>query len=160
MLAAESLEDHKVAVLHGSALDDELLLRAGVEYIDTFLALSDQDEENLMSALLVRRLSRHGRPIVLSNQTHFQDILDAIDIDLVVNPRQLAINALLRHIRGHSVMSVAKLSGHDAEISEIKLKATLQSPQKTALSITPGREWYFGHCLSAQRSHAYCRRWY
>ena len=119
--AAEELEAHRVAVLHGSVLDDELLLRSGVEYIDTYLALSDNDEENLMSSLLVRRLSRHGRVVILSNRKHYQDILEAIDIDLVVNPRQLAINALLRHIRGHSVMSVAKLNNDDAEISEIKL---------------------------------------
>ena len=115
--AAGILDELGVEVLNGSALDMELLGRCKLETVDFFVALSDSDEENFMSALLFRKFGS-GTPIVMTNQLHYMDILESVDLDIVINPRVLAVSALMRHIRGSTVLSVAKLHSEEAEVLE------------------------------------------
>jgi len=117
--AADDLDQLGVEILHGSALDVELLGRVGLDTIDFFIALSDDDEENFMGALLFRKYS-NGTPIVLTNQLHYMDIMESVDLEIVINPRVLAASALLRHIRGSTVLSVARLHSEEAEVLEFK----------------------------------------
>nr|MDA3961016.1 Trk system potassium transporter TrkA [Planctomycetota bacterium] len=120
--AADELDELGVEVLHGSALDVDLLGRCNLDRIDFFIALSDDDEENFMSALLFRKFG-HGTPIVLTNELHYIDIMESVGLDIVINPRILASSALLRHIRGSTVLSVARLHGEEAEMLEFKASA-------------------------------------
>ncbi len=120
--AAEILDPLGVEVLQGSALDEALLARCHIETADFFIALSDDEEENFMGALLSRKYTR-GIPIVLTNQPHYVDIFEQAGLDIVINPRLLAVSAILRHIRSHAVMSVAKLYREETEILEFKVPA-------------------------------------
>ncbi len=120
-LAAESVDDHRVQVLLGSALDEELMARAGMENADFYVALSDDDEENFMSALMFRRYS-NGTPIVVTSKPDYIEILESVDLDVALNPRNLAVGTLLRHLRGQTVLSVAKLRREDAEIVELQVE--------------------------------------
>jgi len=117
--AAEILDPLGVEVLHGDALDDALITRCHADRTDFFVALSEDEEENFMSALLFRKYS-NGTPIVLTNKQHYTDILQSVDLDIVINPRALAAAALMRHIRGNTVLSVARLSSEEAEALEFK----------------------------------------
>ena len=121
--AAHQLDDYHVEVLHGSALDLELLTRSHVDRADYFIAVSDNDEANLTGALLFLKYG-NGTPIVLTNQAHYVDILESVDLDIIINPRLLATSTILRHIRGAGVLSVAKL--HHEEIEAIELQAAAQ----------------------------------
>ena len=94
------MDDYQVEVLHGSALDLELLTRSHVDRADYFIAVSGNDEANLTGALLYRKYG-NGTPIVLTNQAHYVDILESVDLDIVINPRLFSISStILRHIRG------------------------------------------------------------
>jgi trk system potassium uptake protein TrkA len=117
--AAALLDNLGVHVLQGRATDLDLLQRAHVETADFFIALSDNDESNLTGALLYRKYG-HGRPIVQINQPHYVDIVESIDFDVVVNPRQLAVSSILRHIRAGHVVSGFKLMGEHIEILELR----------------------------------------
>lgn len=121
--AADELDALGVEILHGSALDVDLLGRCNLDRIDFFIALSDDDEENFMSALLFRKFAQ-GTPIVLSKQMHYIDIIESVGLEIVINPRILASSALLRHIRGSGVLSVARLHSEEAEMLEFKATAT------------------------------------
>ncbi|TVR08383.1 MAG: Trk system potassium transporter TrkA [Planctomycetota bacterium] len=120
-LAAEELDSLGVEVLHGSALDEDLLLRGGIDRADAFVGISRSDENNFMGALLFRKLGTGGTPIVVISQPHYVEVLESVDIDLAINPRLLAVNAILRHLRGGALLSVARLRDEDAEIVEFKL---------------------------------------
>ncbi|MHC5067653.1 MAG: Trk system potassium transporter TrkA [Planctomycetota bacterium] len=115
--AAEVLDPLGIEVLCGSPLDADLLARCNIDRVDFFASISDDDEENFMSALLFRRNS-NGTPIVMTRQGHYVDILDQAGIDIVINPRVLAASTLLQHIRGNTVLSVARLHSEKAEILE------------------------------------------
>lgn len=119
LFAAQELDHLGVEVLHGDPLDVDLLLRCHPEATDFFVALTDEDERNLMAALLFRRYST-GRPVVLIQEPQHVDIMASVDLDVVINPRLLAVSEILRHIRSGMVLSVAKLSGEDAEVIELR----------------------------------------
>lgn len=115
--AAEELDELGVEVLHGSALDVELLSRCHVETADFFIAATPDDEKNIMSSLLFRKFG-NGTPVVLTTQQDYVDILEGVDLDIVINPRTLAVSSLLGHIRGGGVVTVARLLGEQAEVIE------------------------------------------
>lgn len=117
--AANVLQDHHLEVLHGSPLDEDLLTRCDVAAMDFFVALTNDDENNLMAALLFRR-SSSGTPVVLTNRQRSVDILESIDLDIVINPRALAVSALLRYLRPRGVVSAARLLGDETEIGELR----------------------------------------
>jgi len=118
--AAEELDQYGVEVLHGSALDEELIVRCGIEHSDYFIATSDDDESNFIAALLFRRYGE-GVPIVVTSQPHYVDILDSVDLDIALNPRDVAVNELLRHLRRGTVLSAARLRQDEAEMVELKV---------------------------------------
>lgn len=119
-LAAEAVDGLGVEVLNGSALDIDLLTRCNAERADYFLALDETDEQNFLSALLFKKYG-YGVPIVLTNQLHYMDLLESADLDVVINPRVLAVSALLRHIRSDKVLSAAKLHSEEIEVQEWKV---------------------------------------
>lgn len=122
--AAIELDSTGVEVLHGSALDEALLLRNGMDRADVFVGISPDDENNFVGALLFRKLGNGGNPIVVTSQPHYLEVLESVDLDLCINPRLLAVNAILRYLRGGSVLSVARLRDEDAEIVEFKLSTS------------------------------------
>ncbi len=131
--AALELDPIDVEVLEGSVLDVDLLGRCHVESAQAFIALSDNDERNLMGALLYRKFG-NGLPIVLTNEPNYIDILESIDLDTVINPRLLAVSHMLRYIRSGNVVSVAKLGAEDVEVLEFS------TSNKSKLINTPIRE--------------------
>lgn len=131
--AANELDALDVEVLEGSVLDTDLLSRCHVETMQAFIALSDNDERNLMGALLFRKFG-HGLPIVLTNEPDYIDILESIDLDTVINPRLLAVGRMLRYIRSGNVVSVAKLGAEDAEVLEFS------TTNKSKIINTPVKE--------------------
>ena len=119
--AAIALDEHGVEVIHGSALDESLLLRSGMDRADVFVGISPDDENNFVGALLFRKLGSGGNPIVVTSQPHYLEVLESVDLDLCINPRLLAVSAILRYLRGGSVLSVARLREEDAEMVEFHL---------------------------------------
>ena len=113
--AAETLS--KCVVHHGSGTDMNLFNDININDADFFLALSHDDESNILSALLAKR---HGakRALVITNDPEYLPILDSIGMDITINPRLITVSAILKHLRKGRVMSVFKLI-EDAEVMEI-----------------------------------------
>jgi trk system potassium uptake protein TrkA len=84
---------------------------------DFFLALSHDDESNILSALLAKK---HGakRALVITHDPEYLPILDSIGMDVTINPRLITVSAILKYLRKGQVMSVFKLI-EDAEVMEI-----------------------------------------
>lgn len=98
----------KSVVLNGPATDQDLLVQENIKSMDAFVAVTDDDENNILSSLLAKRL---GCPwaITLANQAAYVPLVTAIGIDVVVNPRLLAAGAILQYVRHGKVLSVANL---------------------------------------------------
>ncbi|MFQ5451272.1 MAG: Trk system potassium transporter TrkA [Nitrospinaceae bacterium] len=115
--AAEVLT--RCVVQHGSGTDLNLFNDINMEEADYFLSLSDDDEANILSALLAKK---HGakRVMVITNDPEYLPILDSIGMDVTINPRLITVSAILKHLRKGRVMSVFKLI-EDAEVMEIEV---------------------------------------
>ncbi len=114
-LAAEELS--RCVVHHGSGTDMNLFNDINMKDADFFLSLSEDDENNILSALLAKK---HGakRALVITNDPEYLPILDSIGMDITINPRLITVSAILKHLRKGRVMSVFRLI-EDAEVMEI-----------------------------------------
>ncbi|CRI63522.1 Trk system potassium uptake protein trkA [Thiocapsa sp. KS1] len=112
---AETLE--KTIVLHGDAADRELLLEENVENTDVFCAVTDDDEANILSAMLAKRLGAR-KVMALINRPSYVDLVQSGAIDIAISPQQATIGSLLRHIRRGDVVVVHSLRRGAAEAIE------------------------------------------
>ena len=89
--------------------------------VDFFMALSDDDENNILASLLAKKYGAR-RALVITNDPEYLPILDSIGIDITVNPRLIVVSTILKHLRKGGVISVFKLI-EDAEVMELVVDA-------------------------------------
>jgi trk system potassium uptake protein TrkA len=104
-------------VLHGDCVDEDLLLEENVADMDLFLALTSDDEDNIMSAMLAKRLGAR-RVLALINRRAYAEMMQGGTIDIAVSPAQTVIGELLTHIRRGDVVAVHSLRRGAAEALE------------------------------------------
>ena len=114
-LIAEQLE--RTIVLHGDAADEELLLEENIEDTDVFCAVTDDDEANILSAMLAKRLGAH-KVMALINRAAYVDLVQSSLIDVAISPQQATIGSLLKHVRRGDVVVVHSLRRGAAEAIE------------------------------------------
>ena len=113
---AETL--NKTIVLEGDAADEALLIEESIEDIDIFCALTNDDEANILSAMLAKRLGAR-KVMSLVNRTGYVDLVESANIDHAVSPQQITIGALLTHVRSGDIVSVHSLRKGAAEVIEV-----------------------------------------
>lgn len=104
-------------IIHGDGTDVDLLAAEGIMDMDTFIAVTGDDENNIIATLVARHL-KVPRTIALVNKVEYLPITPTIGMDAVVSKQVLTVNAVLRFIRYQQVASIATLPGVDAEIIE------------------------------------------
>ncbi|MHB1186024.1 Trk system potassium transporter TrkA [Thiobacillus sp.] len=115
-LLAEQL--HHTLVLQGDATDEELLEQENVAAMDVFCALTNDDEDNIMSALLAKRMGAH-RVIALINRSAYVDLVQGGEIDIAISPAQATVGPLLSKIRRGDMVAVHSLRRGAAEVLEV-----------------------------------------
>ena len=108
----------KTLVLHGEATDENLLAEESIDEIDMFLALTNDDEDNIMAASLAKRLGCK-RVLALINRRAYADMVQGGPIDIGLSPAQVSIGALLTHVRRGDVVKVHSLRRGAAEALEL-----------------------------------------
>lgn len=104
-------------VLQGDGTDEELLTEENVGSMDIFLALTSDDEDNILSAMLAKRLGAR-RVLALINRRAYADLIQGSTIDIAVSPAQTVIGELLAHVRRGDVVAVHSLRRGAAEALE------------------------------------------
>jgi trk system potassium uptake protein TrkA len=110
----------KSLVLHADATDMELLEMEGVNGIDGFVSATGHDEINLLSSLLAKSVGAK-KVVSLIHKFEYLRLVQKVGIDASVSPRMATVNAILRYVRRGRVMTVASLSGIDAEAIEFRV---------------------------------------
>ncbi|AWY42022.1 Trk system potassium transporter TrkA [Pseudomonas putida] len=113
------LSDHldSTVVLQGSASDRDLLLEENIADADIFLALTNDDEANIMSSLLAKRLGAKKVMTIINNPAYV-DLIQGGDIDIAISPQLATIGTLLAHVRRGDIVSVHSLRRGAAEAIE------------------------------------------
>jgi trk system potassium uptake protein TrkA len=114
-LAAQSLK--RTIVLQGDALDPEILAEANVRATETVIAVSNDDEVNILASLLAKRYGAQ-RSVTLINKMTYGPLLGSLGIDAVVSPRAITVSTILQHVRRGRIRSVHTLADGFAEIIE------------------------------------------
>jgi trk system potassium uptake protein TrkA len=114
-LLAERL--NKVVVLCGDGSDQSLLSEENIRDMDVFIALTSDEETNIIASLLAKRLGARKTITKISKFSYFP-LMSAIGIEQVVSPRLSAINTIIQHIRRGKVLSAISLKSEQAEVME------------------------------------------
>jgi trk system potassium uptake protein TrkA len=107
----------QTTVLHGEATDPDLLTEEGIAGIDAFLAVTNDDEANIMASMLAARLGART-VITLINNRVYVDLIQGGPIDIAISPQQSTIGALLTYVRRGDVVAVHALRRGAAEAIE------------------------------------------
>ena len=108
----------KALVLIGDATDEELLEQENIAEMDLFLALTNDDEDNIMAATLAKRLGCR-RSLALINRRAYAEMVQGGPIDIAVSPAQIAISSMMARFRRGDVAQVHGLRRGAAEALEI-----------------------------------------
>jgi trk system potassium uptake protein TrkA len=105
-------------VLRGEATDENLLAQESIDEMDMFLALTNDDEDNIMAASLAKRLGCK-RVLALINRRAYAEMVQGGPIDIGISPAQVSIGSLLSHVRRGDVAKVHSLRRGAAEALEL-----------------------------------------
>ncbi|MBI4357263.1 MAG: Trk system potassium transporter TrkA [Gammaproteobacteria bacterium] len=153
-----SQELNTAIVLHGDAADETLLLDENIKEIDMFCSVTNDDEANILSALLAKRLGAR-KVIALINRTAYIQLIQGSAIDVALSPQQVTISGVLAYIRKgdvvkdytlrHGVAEAIETVIHgDSRTSDVigkKLKAIPLPPGTTIGAVVRGDKVFMGH---------------
>ncbi|MEM7053082.1 MAG: Trk system potassium transporter TrkA [Pseudomonadota bacterium] len=117
---AEYIAEHvdTTIVLVGDCANEELLREEGIDEMDVYCALTNDDESNILSSMLAKRMGAE-KVITLINRPAYVDLVESDRIDVAVSPQQITIGALLTIIRKGHMVRVHSLRKGAAEAIEV-----------------------------------------
>ena len=133
---AESIAEDlpKTIVLHGDVSDEDLLLEESVENTDVFCTVTNDDEDNILSAMLAKRLGAR-KVMALINRHAYVDMVQSSQIDIAISPQQATIGTLLTHVRRGDVVMVHSLRRGAAEAIEAVAHGDISSSRVVGRTI-------------------------
>jgi len=120
-LVASQLD--RTVVIHGDVLDPEILAEANVEATETVVAVTNDDETNILASLLAKRYGCR-RLITLINKSTYEPLTGTLGIDVVVSPRNITVSTILQHVRRGRIHSVHTLREGFGELIEAEALET------------------------------------
>jgi trk system potassium uptake protein TrkA len=145
-------------VLQGDAADEELLLEENIDSADAFVAVTNAEEANILSAMLAKRLGCH-KVMALINKPSYAELMESDRIDIAISPQTITIGSLLAYVRRGDVAKVHSLrrgaaeaieaiAHGDSETSKVVGRAVeaIKLPEGTTIgAVVRGDEVIMGH---------------
>lgn len=113
----------RTVVLHGDGLEPDILEEANVRAAETIVAVTNDDEGNILASLLAKRYGCR-RAVTLINKTTYTPLMSTLGVDAVVNPRAITVSTILQHVRRGRIRSVHSLREGFAEVIEVEALET------------------------------------
>ncbi len=123
-------ELNEAMVIKGDGLDENILKEVNIEEIDIVLCITDDDEVNLMSALLCKKKGIK-RVIAIANSHNYSLLQSSLKIDDIVDPRMTTVSNILKHVHKGKIESVFTLDDGEFEIIEAKVLENSELVNKT-----------------------------
>jgi len=127
-LIASELND--TIVINGDALDEEVLLEANIEESQTVLALTNDDEDNLMVSVLVEKFAKdkselnNKRTMALINKPNYSLLQSSLKIDDFIDPRMNTVSSILKHVHKGTIENAYSILNGEYEIIEAEIIET------------------------------------
>lgn len=112
---------NNTTVIHGSALDQEILNEAGIEFTEASIAVTNNDEVNILSTLLAKKSGAKRAFALVNDNLSYGQLLSSLEIDVTINPREMTVSSVLQHTRRGKVAAAHSIFGGEAEIIEVEI---------------------------------------
>ncbi len=113
-------------IINGNGLDEDVLEEANLEEIETVLALTNDDEDNLMVSVLVEKFSKDKRTMALINKPNYSLLQSSLKIDDLIDPRMNTVSSILKHVHKGTIETAYSLLNGEYEIIEAEIIETSQ----------------------------------
>jgi len=108
-------------VINGDALDEDIMKEANLEGSETVLALTNDDENNMMACVLAEKTGLKKRTIAIVNKTNYNLLQDSLNIDDLVDPRMTTVSRIMEHVHRGTIGTVYSLLDGQYEFIEAKI---------------------------------------
>jgi len=117
-------ELNNTIVINGDGLDENVLNEANIEEVETVLALTNDDEDNLMASVLVEKFSKDKRTMALINKPNYSLLQSSLKIDDLIDPRMHTVSSILKHVHKGTIENVYSILNGDYEVIEADIIET------------------------------------
>ena len=123
-------ELNNTIVINGNGLDEEVLSEANLEEAETVLALTNDDEDNLMVSVLVEKFAKDEKEIedkrtmALVNKPNYSLLQDSLKIDDLIDPRMNTVSSILKHVHKGTIETAYTIMNGEYEVIEAEIIET------------------------------------
>ncbi len=111
-------------IINGNGLDEDVLSEANLEEIQTVLALTNDDEDNLMVSVLVEKFSKDKRTMALINKPNYALLQSSLKIDDLIDPRMNTVSSILKHVHKGTIETAYSILSGEYEVIEAEIIET------------------------------------
>ena len=108
-------------VINGNGLDEDILKEANIEDAETVLALTNDDEDNLMVSVLVEKFSKDKRTMALINKPNYSLLQNSLKIDDLIDPRMNTVSSILKNVHKGTIETAYTILNGDFEVIEAEI---------------------------------------
>ena len=108
-------------VINGNGLDEDVLAEANLNEIETVLALTNDDEDNLMVSVLVEKFSQDKRTMALINKPNYSLLQSSLKIDDLIDPRMNTVSSILKHVHKGTIETAYSILNGEYEVIEAEI---------------------------------------
>ena len=117
-------ELNNTIVINGNGLDENILEEANLNEVETVLALTNDDEDNLMVSVLVEKFSKNKRTMALINKPNYSLLQSSLKIDDLIDPRMDTVSTILKHVHKGTIETAYTILNGEYEVIEADIIET------------------------------------
>ena len=117
-------ELNNTIVINGNGLDEDILAEVNLEDVETVIALTNDDEDNLMASVLVEKFSKDKRTMALINKPNYSLLQSSLKIDDLIDPRMTTVSSILKHVHKGSIETAYTILNGEYEVIEAEIIET------------------------------------
>ncbi len=111
-------------VINGNGLEQDILEEANLNEVETVLALTNDDEDNLMVSVLVEKFSKNKRTMALINKPNYSLLQSSLKIDDLIDPRMDTVSTILKHVHKGTIETAYTILNGEYEVIEADIIET------------------------------------
>ncbi len=111
-------------VINGNGLDEDVLSEANIDEVETVLALTNDDEDNLMVSVIVEKFSKDKRTMALINKPNYSLLQSSLKIDDLIDPRMSTVSSILKHVHKGTIENAYTILNGEYEVIEADIIET------------------------------------
>ncbi len=117
-------ELNNTIVINGNGLDEDILEEANLPEVETVIALTNDDEDNLMSSVMVEKFSQNKRTMALINKPNYSLLQSSLKIDDLIDPRMDTVSTILKHVHKGTIETAYTILDGEYEVIEAEIIET------------------------------------